>query len=177
MLGFETKLIMPVLKDPKSPEWSISASKFALNTSNPVRAIVDTMKISPNPEKSLITLALGDPTITPYFFAHPTCTEAVKNLLSSGSANGYGPSSGILEARKSVSMYFNQTLPSSAPKISTSDVIMTSGCCGALEISIGALGEPGKSILVPRPGFSIYKTIADSKGIKTQFYDLNVTNF
>jgi hypothetical protein len=34
------------------------------------------------------------------------------------------------------------------------------------------LADPGKNILIPRPGFSLYKTIATSKGIQTRSYNL-----
>lgn len=39
--------------------WSIRASDFSLNTHNPIRSIVDGLKIEPNKEKSMIALSLG----------------------------------------------------------------------------------------------------------------------
>ncbi|KAK2164058.1 hypothetical protein LSH36_69g02032 [Paralvinella palmiformis] len=52
------------------------------------------------------------------------------------------------------------------------DVIFTSGCCGALDLAIMVLANPGQNILVPRPGFSAYKTLANSLSIVVKHYDL-----
>ena len=54
------------------------------------------------------------------------------------------------------------------------DVIITSGCSGALEIAIVVLANEGDNILVPAPGFSLYQTICDSKGIESRYYRLLV---
>lgn len=40
--------------------WSIRASDFSLNTHNPIRAIVDGLKIEPNKEKAMIALSIGE---------------------------------------------------------------------------------------------------------------------
>jgi tyrosine aminotransferase len=47
-----------------------------------------------------------------------------------------------------------------------------SRCSGALEIAIGALCNPGDNILIPAPGFSLYNTICENKGIEVRFYPL-----
>ncbi len=39
---------------------SIPASKCAKNTHNPIRKIVDGMKLTPNPEKEMIALSIGE---------------------------------------------------------------------------------------------------------------------
>lgn len=40
-------------------DWNVQASKFALNTTNPIRAIVEHLNVQPNPEKSFIPLSVG----------------------------------------------------------------------------------------------------------------------
>lgn len=50
------------------------------------------------------------------------------------------------------------------------DIIIASGCSGALEIAIGALAGAGTNILVPSPGFSLYITLASSKEVETRAY-------
>lgn len=40
-------------------KWNIRASEMSKRTFNPIRAIVDNMKIKPNPEKTMITLSIG----------------------------------------------------------------------------------------------------------------------
>lgn len=44
---------------PSPDDWQIHMSKWARNTSNPLRKIVDAMKIEPNPSKELIKLSIG----------------------------------------------------------------------------------------------------------------------
>lgn len=39
------------------------------------------------------------------------------------------------------------------------DVILCSGCSHALDLCISALASRGQNILMPRPGFSIYRTL------------------
>lgn len=57
------------------------------------------------------------------------------------------------------------------------DVILCSGGCCALDISIMALCSPGQNILIPRPGFPLYQTLAHGLGIITKSYDLLVICF
>lgn len=40
-------------------QWSVSASQFAKSTFNPIRSIVDSMKLEPNPNKHMIALSIG----------------------------------------------------------------------------------------------------------------------
>lgn len=39
--------------------WKIPVTKMAENTFNPIRSIVDSMKITPNPDKPMISLSIG----------------------------------------------------------------------------------------------------------------------
>lgn len=39
--------------------WNVHASEMSKNTLNPIRAIVDGMKLTPNPEKPMIALSIG----------------------------------------------------------------------------------------------------------------------
>lgn len=55
------------------------------------------------------------------------------------------------------------------------DVILTSGCSQAIELALAVLANPGQNILVPRPGFSLYKTLAQSLGVEVRFYNLLVS--
>ena len=56
--------------------------------------------------------------------------------------------------------------------IHSKDIFITSGCSDALNISIGVLANEGQNILIPIPGFSLYETLASSKGIECKFYRL-----
>lgn len=60
---------------------------------------------------------------------------------------------------------------------SSQDIILTSGCSQAIELCLAVLANPGQNILVPRPGFSLYKTLAESMGIEVKLYNLLVSDF
>ena len=45
--------------DAKRKRWEVPASEMAKRTFNPIRSIVDHMKIVPNPNKEMIKLSLG----------------------------------------------------------------------------------------------------------------------
>ena len=53
-------------------------------------------------------------------------------------------------------------------------MIFASGCSGALDLCISVLANPGQNILIPRPGFSLYKTLAESMSIHVKHYNLLV---
>lgn len=44
---------------PARKMWNVPVTDFAKNTHNPIRAIVEGLKIEPNPEKQLIALSIG----------------------------------------------------------------------------------------------------------------------
>lgn len=43
----------------KTREWSVKASQFSVNTTNPIRAIVEHLNVQPNPDKAFIPLSVG----------------------------------------------------------------------------------------------------------------------
>lgn len=57
-------------------------------------------------------------------------------------------------------------------RLKTEDVVMASGCSGALEMCFGVLASEGQNVLIPRPGFSLYRTLAESQGLRVKSYDL-----
>ena len=51
---------IPVKKQRTSTEsWCVPSSTMAKNTHNPIRKIVDGMKLTPNPKKEMIALSIG----------------------------------------------------------------------------------------------------------------------
>jgi len=97
-----------------------------------------------------------------------SCNAAIIAHLNGYKANGYGPSNGLLAAREALAKHYSS---SDAP-LTSKDVFITSGCSDALNISIGVLCNEGQNILLPMPGFSLYETLASSKGIDCKFYPL-----
>ncbi|XP_015283701.1 PREDICTED: tyrosine aminotransferase [Gekko japonicus] len=152
----------------RKPHWAVRASDMSKRTFNPIRAIVDSMQVTPNPEKPLISLSIGDPTVFGNLPSDEEVVRAVKDALETGDYNGYAPSVGYQSCREAVAKYY--TCPE-AP-LEAQDVLLTSGCSQAIELALEVLANPGQNILVPRPGFSLYKTLALSMGIEVKFYDL-----
>uniref|UniRef100_A0A8C6Z1X6 Tyrosine aminotransferase n=1 Tax=Nothoprocta perdicaria TaxID=30464 RepID=A0A8C6Z1X6_NOTPE len=166
----------------RKPRWAVRASEMSKKTFNPVRAIVDSMKVEPNPKKAMISLSLGktllffnfpkgDPTVFGNLPTNDEVTQAMKEVLDSGRYNGYAPSVGKLicsSCEEAVAAYYNCP---EAP-LQAQDVILTSGCSQAIELALAVLANPGQNILVPRPGFSLYKTLALSMGIEVKLYNL-----
>lgn len=110
---------------------------------------------------------IGDPTVFGNFKIHQNIIESVNKQLTSGNANGYAPGIGLETAREVLAKKYS--IPEQIP-LTSQDIILTSGCSGALEMSINVLASPGDNILIPKPGFSLYQTISDSRGIKCKHY-------
>jgi hypothetical protein len=72
----------------------IQASRSAKNTKNPIRRIVDRMKISPNPSKEMISLSIGDPTHYKNMLPPIEALEAIIEAVQSPTSHGYAPSFG-----------------------------------------------------------------------------------
>ncbi|XP_076686618.1 tyrosine aminotransferase isoform X2 [Andrena cerasifolii] len=148
--------------------WNVRASDIARRTHNPIRSIVENLVVEPNPTKPMISLSIGDPTIFGNLKPPMEVIEAVKEVVGSQLYNGYAPCTGYESARKAVAEYSSSEFVKVEPK----DVILCSGCSCALDLCITALAREGQNILIPRPGFSIYRTLAEGLGITVKSYDL-----
>ena len=96
-------------------------------------------------------------------------TNTLCKVITSSQFNGYPHSCGFAEARSAVAQH---TSVPSAP-LGMEDVILTSGASGALEIAIQAIADEGDNILLPCPGFSLYATLCENKGIEKRYYRLD----
>ncbi|XP_014249751.1 tyrosine aminotransferase [Cimex lectularius] len=146
----------------------VESSNFARNTHNPIRHIVENLNLEPNPDKPMIALSIGDPTIFGNLKPPIEVIEAVKESLDTFKYNGYAASTGYQEARQAVAEYSSNEKYT----VKAEDVILCSGCSCALDLCITAVANPGQNILVPRPGFSIYRTLAEGLGINVKEYNL-----
>ena len=88
--------------------------------------------------------------------------------VDSGDCNGYTHSAGVPAARKAIAARYS--LPTSP--VTMNDVIITSGCSGALDLAISAMVNEGDNVLLPMPGFALYNTIVQSRGGKCKDYRL-----
>jgi len=148
-------------------EWIVERSDTAKNTLNPIRRIVDRLKVFTS-EKQFISLGLGDPAAFEGFSPHPAVIEAVHQVLTDGKSNGYCPAVGSPLARTAIAQRYSYE----SVVLSEEDVFVTSGCSGALDLAFSALAGPGQSILLPQPGFPLYETLCHNKGINILHYPL-----
>lgn len=95
--------------------------------------------------------------------------EAVREVLVGEKFDGYPPATGLAIAKEAIARRYTHA---QAP-LSASDVIIASGCSGALEIAISAIAHSGQALLLPQPGFSLYRTLCDNKGIQVHYYHLD----
>ncbi|XP_023706286.1 tyrosine aminotransferase isoform X3 [Cryptotermes secundus] len=149
-------------------QWEVVPSDIAQKTHNPLRNVVENLRLEPNPEKSMIALSIGDPTVFGNLKPPVEVIEAMQESLLSIRYNGYAPSTGHQEAREAVARYSS----SAAVTVHSQDVVLCSGCSCALDLAITVLANPGQNILVPRPGFPLYRTLAESLGIHVKSYNL-----
>lgn len=95
----------------------------------------------------------------------------MKEVIEEKNFNGYAPSVGFVEARQAVAEYSAHQVIKGR-EISAKDVILCSGCSCSLDLCIAAIAGEGQNILIPKPGFSIYRTLADGFGIECRLYNL-----
>lgn len=67
---------------------------MANNTFNPIRNILETMTLTPNPQKKMISLSIGDPTVFGNLNPAENVVEAISKGVKEGKCNGYAPSTG-----------------------------------------------------------------------------------
>lgn len=148
--------------------WNIQSSRTAKQAHNPIRAIVDKLKLNPSLTKPLISLSIGDPTIFGNFNVDASINEAVIKQVNSFRHNGYPPADGTLQARTAIAESHSEP---TAP-LTANDVILANGCSGALEMCVNVLCNEGQNILLPRPGFSLYGSLAATRFVEAKYYNL-----
>lgn len=150
--------------------WEIPMSQFAAVTVNPHRIMAENSKVSPNPNKKVITLQMGDPTLFGNFRRPQEAVDAIRKAVD-GDKFSYYNTTGMKESRQAVADYVNK----SGVNVSYDDIILTSGGSSSLEMCFVTLGNPGDNILVPRPCFN-YETIMCGPGVEPRSYNLDPLN-
>lgn len=157
-----------------STDWKVHSSAMGTRTFNPIRHIVDDMPRPQGHAKSFIPLSIGDPTVFKNLSRSPEISKAISNVLESSNFDGYPPSTGYVLSRKAVAEFLSSTC---GVETSSDDIILTSGCSHALDMVISSLCNPGDQLLIPAPGFSLYRTICESYGFDCIPYPLQVRFF
>ena len=98
--------------------------------------------------KDAINFGIGEPDFQPPDFV----IEAYSRALREGK-NNYGPSSGIPELRAAIAEKERARLPDIKPD----HVIVTTGSTSGLYTALASYIDPGDEVLVPNPGFVLYR--------------------
>uniref|UniRef100_A0A6G1SJ96 Tyrosine aminotransferase n=1 Tax=Aceria tosichella TaxID=561515 RepID=A0A6G1SJ96_9ACAR len=149
--------------------WRVMASEGSMNTTNPIREIIETMNLAENPNKKVIPLSIGDPTIFGNLKPCPEILDAIQKANQCGKFYGYQTAAGLESAREAVAGYHFRC---TGNKVKPQDVILSSGCSHAIDLCICVLARHGQNILIPRPGFPLYKTLTSVYGVQYKQYNL-----
>lgn len=149
--------------------WNVSASDRSLRTINPIRNLVQNIQVVPNPSKTVIKLSIGDPSVYGNLVVSDEVLKAFSDVIWQRRANGYSLSMGSSEARAAVANRYS----TSASPLTEDDVLLTGGTSAALEVSFSALVNEGDNVLLPRPGFPLFRTLAENLGVECRYYRLD----
>jgi alanine-synthesizing transaminase len=120
--------------------------------------------------KRIHWLNTGDPIA--FGFKTPAhMVEAVHTSLGAGE-NGYGPSSGLLEAREAVAAENT----SRGWPISADRIVITAGSSEGIDFALTALADPGDEVLLPRPTYPLYTAVAHKIGARAIYYSTDPKN-
>lgn len=109
--------------------------------------------------ENVYDFSLGNPNLLP----PSQFTEVLRDVVRTGGpgAHGYMPNTGYPEVCGSVSGYLTQE---QGVQVANTDVIMTCGAAGALNIALKAILDPGDEVVTPTPCFVEYGFYADNHG-------------
>lgn len=161
-----------------SSQWNVVPSTNSMRASNPLRDVVEQLDMKSVPKnKKFISVGIGDPVAFPNFKTHPLITKAVSKANESLKRNRYMHTSGYKKARivlanKYNQLYLSQINTKNNFKYTFNDILITVGCVGSINLALMTLLNPGDNILLPRPGFSYYRTVCESYDFNFKFYDL-----
>jgi alanine-synthesizing transaminase len=115
-------------------------------------------------------LNTGDPVA--FGFKTPAhMVEAVQKALRDGE-NGYGPSSGLREAREAVAAENT----SRGWPVSADRVVLTSGSSEGIDFALTALADPGDEVLLPLPTYPLYTGVTRKIGARDVYYHTDPKN-
>lgn len=122
---------------------------------------------SPNRPKEPINLSYGDPSVYKDFKPFTKDLEILSEAV--GRYDGYVDFSGIFQVRTFLKEFYTAK---SNFNLMESDIFITHGCSMALWLAINSIAEKGDNILVPKPGFQFWNTVAISQNINIKEYKL-----
>jgi tyrosine aminotransferase len=140
---------------------------------NGVRKYIEKISSASGLPKPLIALAGGDPTGLENLHPPAVVRDKLTQVVHSSNYNFYGPSGGLLTTREAVARYYSASC--SVP-LKAEDVFICSGAAGALDLVFASLCNPGDNLLLPEPGFPLFRAIANALNIDCRYYQLDASH-
>jgi alanine-synthesizing transaminase len=157
------------MSTPKSVAMILPAQRLA-GVNYSIRRVAVEGKKTEATGKRIHWLNTGDP-IAAGFKTPAHLVAAVEKSLRDGE-NGYGPSSGILEAREAVAA---ENTKRGWP-ISADRIVLTSGSSEGIDFALTALADPGDEVLLPRPTYPLYTAVSHKIGARDVYYGTDPAN-
>eukprot|EP00924_Labyrinthula_sp_SR-Ha-C_P011764 augustus_masked-scaffold_69-processed-gene-0.66-mRNA-1 protein AED:0.10 eAED:0.17 QI:0/-1/0/1/-1/1/1/0/401 len=123
--------------------------------------------------KPALPLSIGDPTVFGNLEPPKCVIDSLSEVVKNPKNYCYPPSVGFQSTREEIAKFHSRNLKR---KILFDDVILTSGCSGAIELLFKSLLSENSEILLPNPGFPLYTTILNSNEFKVDYYNLKEPN-
>ncbi len=108
---------------------------------------------------NIYDFSLGNPNLKPPENFRYSLIDTAKSSVKGNHA--YMPNVGFAYVRKSVAAYVSKEQQA---EISESEIIMTCGAAGALNVILKTILDPGDEVVTPSPYFVEYKFYADNHG-------------
>jgi len=118
--------------------------------------------ISAGPD--VISLGVGEPDFPAPWHIRESVIFALEKGFTSYSENG-----GLLELREEISKkIYKQTKKKYCPK---SEILVTNGVSEGVDLALRSILNPNDIVLVPDPGYVMYKPLVQLAGGKCEYYD------
>ncbi|KAJ1259645.1 hypothetical protein BS78_10G175300 [Paspalum vaginatum] len=171
----ETTTTAAAAAAPAAEQWQFAgAAKEALTGAGDkmsIRAVrfKISASVDPHDPRPVLPLAHGDPSLFPIFRTAVEAEDAVAAALRTGKLNCYPAGVGLPDARRALAEHLSRDLPY---KLDTDDIFLTAGGTQAIEVVVSVLAQPGKNILLPRPGYPNYDARAAMNNLEVRHFDL-----
>jgi alanine-synthesizing transaminase len=147
----------------------IKPAQRSLNVEYAIRDIMLVAEKAKAAGKDMLYLNIGDPMIFDFRTPRHIIDACYKAMLDNHV--GYGPSSGVAEAREAIGEQFKRK---GIPR--WLDLFVTSGVSECIELCLTALVDAGGEVLTPSPGYPLYSAVLSKLEARNVPYYLDEEN-
>jgi len=149
----------------------ITPAKRTENITYAIRDVVVEADKLKKKGKKILHLNIGDPNV--FDFQTPKHMIEAVNKAMLENKNNYAHSMGVPEAREAI---VREQERLGINKVTTDDVLVTTGVSEGIELVMNALIDPGENILTPIPSYPVYLAVVHKIGASLNQYLTNEDN-